>query len=59
MCLRMLGNITIDIKLRIMSGLTEKGDDKAASLYWKDTMYKEHEKNMIEMLYSACYSDEE
>lgn len=47
------------IKLRIMSELTEKGDDKPASLYWKDTMYKEHEKDMIEMLYSACYPDEE
>ena len=35
------------IKLRIMSELTEKGDGKVASLYWKDTRYKEHETAMI------------
>ena len=28
------------IKLRIMSELTEKGDGKAASLYWKDTLIR-------------------
>ena len=48
-----------NIKLRIMSELTEKGDGKVASLYWKDTQYKEHEKKMVDKLYRACYSDEE
>lgn len=43
------------IKLRIMSELTEKGDGKSASLYWKDTIYREHEKAMVEKLYRACY----
>ena len=47
------------IKLRIMSELTEKGDGKVASLYWKDTRYREHEKKMLDKLYSACYPDEE
>jgi hypothetical protein len=47
------------IKLRIMSELTEKGDGKAASLYWKDTLYKEHEADMIDMLCRACYPEEE
>lgn len=47
------------IKLRIMSELTEKGDGKAASLYWKDTMYKKHEEEMIDMLCRACYPEEE
>lgn len=42
------------IKLRIMSELTEKGDGKTASLYWKDTKCEEHEKNMIKMLHEAC-----
>lgn len=46
------------IKLRIMSELTEKGEGKGASLYWKDTLYKEHESDMIDMLYMACYSEE-
>lgn len=45
------------IKLRIMSELTEKGEGKGASLYWKDTLYKEHESDMIDMLYMACYSE--
>ena len=46
------------LKLRIMSELTEKGEGKAASLYWKDTQYKEHEKKMIDKLYRACYPNE-
>lgn len=46
------------IKLRIMSELTEKGEDKVASLYWKDTLYKEHESDMIKMLCTACYQEE-
>lgn len=47
------------LKLRIMSEMTKKGDGKVASLYWKDTQYKVHEKEMIEKLYRACYPDEE
>lgn len=47
------------IKLRLMSELTEKGDGKAASLYWKDSLYKEHEEHMIDMLCRACYPEEE
>ena len=42
------------IKLRIMSDLTEKKGDKPASLYWKETMYKTHEDEMIAILKSAC-----
>lgn len=47
------------IKLRLMSELTEKGDGKAASLYWKDALYKKHEAHMIDMLCRACYPIEE
>lgn len=32
-----------DMQLRIMSELTEKNGDEAASIYWKETMYKKHE----------------
>ena len=46
-------------KLRLMSELTEKDDGKAASLYWKDSLYKEHEEHMIDMLCRACYPEEE
>lgn len=46
------------IKLRLMSELTEKGDGKAASLYWKDALYKKHEEHMIDMLCRACYPKE-
>ena len=42
------------IKLRIMSDLTEKKGDKPASLYWKETMYKTHEDEMISILKAAC-----
>ena len=42
------------IKLRIMSELTEKDDDKFASLYWKETMYKKHEEEMLNLLMEAC-----
>ena len=42
------------IKLRIMSELTEKKGDKAASLYWKETMYRKHEEEMIWHLKEAC-----
>lgn len=42
------------IKLRIMSELTEKDDDKVASLYWKETMYKKHEEEMLNLLMEAC-----
>lgn len=43
------------IKLRIMSELTEEGEGKNASLYWKDAKCKEHEYKMIDKLYKACY----
>ncbi len=42
------------IKLRIISELTEKKDDKTASLYWKETMYKKHETEMLKYLMDAC-----
>lgn len=42
------------IKLRIMSELTEKKDDKVASLYWKETAYKAHEDEMLGYLKEAC-----
>ena len=42
------------LKLRIMSELTEKHGDKVASLYWKETAYKEHEKVMLALLSNAC-----
>ena len=42
------------LKLRIMSELTERNGDKAASLYWKETMYKRHEDEMIAILKTAC-----
>lgn len=42
------------IKLRIMSELTQKNGDKAASLYWKETMYKKHEEEMLKYLMDAC-----
>ena len=37
-----------------MSELTEKDDDKVASLYWKETMYKKHEEEMLNLLMEAC-----
>jgi hypothetical protein len=45
------------IKLRIMSELTEKNGDKVASLYWKETMYKKHEEEMLGYLIDACGID--
>lgn len=45
------------IKLRIMSELTEKNGDKVASLYWKETMYKKHEREMLKYLMDACGID--
>ena len=37
-----------------MSELTEKIDNKVASLYWKENAYKEHEDEMIRYLTDAC-----
>jgi|GEM_PF-458306 len=45
------------LKLRIMSDLTEKHDNKRASLYWRETAYREHEDSMISMLMKACEVD--
>ncbi len=42
------------LKLRIMSSLTEKNGSKSASLYWKETKYREHEDKMIRILRDAC-----
>lgn len=42
------------IKLRIMSEVTEKNDNKTASLYWKETMYEKHEKEMLKYLRDGC-----
>ena len=42
------------LKLRIMSSLTERKDDKPASVYWKETLYKQHETEMIKLLKEAC-----
>ena len=43
------------IKLRIMSELTERNANRAASLYWKETAYKAHEEEMIGYLKEACH----
>ena len=45
------------IKLRIMSDLTEKAGDKAASLCWKEALYKAHEEEMLRLLKSACHME--
>lgn len=45
------------IKLRIMSELTEKNGEMVASLYWKKTMYRKHEKEMLKYLKNACNDD--
>lgn len=45
------------LKLRIMSSLTEKQGEKVASLCWKDTVYKKHEIEMLNMLMQACDVD--
>lgn len=45
------------LKLRKMDELTEKHGDKPASLYWKETAYKQHEKEMLSMLMKACDID--
>ncbi len=42
------------LTLRIMSRLTEKNGIKSASLYWKETMYRQHEDEMIRILRNAC-----
>lgn len=42
------------IKLRIMSEVTEKNDNKTASLYWKEVMYEKHEKEMLKYLRDGC-----
>ena len=47
------------IKLRIMSDLTEKNGDKPASLYWKESMYKKHEDEMLTILKTACGIEEQ
>lgn len=47
------------IKLRIMSELTEKNGEKVASIYWKETMYKKHEEEMLNFLVNACGIEQE
>ncbi len=47
------------IKLRIMSELTEKNGNMVASLYWKETMYKKHEEQMLKYLKDACGIEQE
>jgi hypothetical protein len=42
-----------------MSELTEKNGDKVASLYWKETMYKKHEEEMLKYLMDACDVEQE
>ena len=42
------------IKLRIMSELTKNKGNKPASLLWKETIYKWHEEEMINILLEAC-----
>ena len=46
------------LKLRIMSDLTEKRDNKTASACWKDEACWQHEEEMIDMLKKACYGEE-
>ena len=46
------------LKLRIMSELTERKGDKAASMYWRESAYKQHEDEMISILATACGIEE-
>ena len=43
------------LKLRVMSQLTEKGNNKTASAEWKDEACHKHEEEMIALLKGACY----
>jgi len=43
------------IKLRIMSELTKESQDIAASYYWREVAYEEHEKEMIDVLKAAIF----
>ena len=45
------------LKLRLMSKMTEKNGNQAASLYWKDTLCKQHEEKMLNLLQEACKED--
>ena len=45
------------LKLRIMSDLTEGNGERAASLFWKETLYKQHEDEMLNILRVACGID--
>lgn len=47
------------LKLRIMSEKTTPKDNKRASYHWKDSVYKEHEEEMIALLKARCYPKEE
>ena len=38
---------------------TEKNDDKPASLFWKESMYKKHEDEMLTILKPACGIEEQ
>ena len=40
-----------------MSELTEKNGEMVASLYWKKTIYRKHEKEMLKYLKNACNDD--
>lgn len=42
------------LKLRIMSELTVDYEGKPASIYWRETAYKQHEEEMIKILRKAC-----
>ncbi len=45
---------TGSLKLRKMRDLTEKTSDEAAGQRWKNTLYKEHEMEMIKILKENC-----
>ncbi len=47
------------LKLRLMSELTEKKGNRAASLCWKEELCKLHEEEMLELLRDACLGNEE
>ena len=42
------------IKLRLMSDLTKSQGDKKAIDYWKETAFRQHENEMIDLLKNAC-----
>ena len=47
------------LKLRLMSEMTEKKGNRAASLHWKEELCEQHEEEMMELLRNACFGNDE